>query len=289
MKIVLRVLAFLGFIQCAFTNPGTVQIVAAENFYGDVAKTIGGIYVTVNSVMNDPKMDAQFFSPPDDLESQINTANIIIESGNGYDAWMDILYDKSNKKAVRMSVAQITRTGTNFTPHIWFNPETMPAFAIALANQLMQMDPAHSSIYQANLNSFLQMGKLYQRQLEKVATQVQCIGVYSVEPVCNALLLALKLEIKHRPLQLNIANDIPLTAQEKTLVEHTITDHQINLFIYNASVSDTPLVTQFKTLATQSKIPVLGVNEIMPPKMHYYEWMYQELFAIRDALANGYN
>lgn len=289
MKKLLGLLGFLSLFQLAFANPGTIQILAAENFYGDVAKTIGGIYVTVNSVINDPKIDAQFFSPPDTLEAQVNSADLIIESGNGYDAWMNILYDKSNQKAVMMSVAQITRTGSNFAPHIWFNPQTMPAFAIALANQLSQIDPAHSSVYQANLNSFLQMGQLYQIQLNKVTAQVHGMGVYSTQPVCNALLSALNLNIEHRPLQLNIENDIPLTQAEQKLIENTITGHQINLFIYNASVPDSDLTTHFKQLAKQAGIPVIGVNEIMPPDMHYYQWMYQELFAIRDALTDGYN
>ncbi len=38
-----------------------VQIVAAENFYGDVAKQLGGAHVSVTSILSNPDQDPHLF------------------------------------------------------------------------------------------------------------------------------------------------------------------------------------------------------------------------------------
>jgi zinc/manganese transport system substrate-binding protein len=44
-------------------DPGKIQIVAAENFYGEVAKAVGGDLVEVISILNRPDMDPHDFEP----------------------------------------------------------------------------------------------------------------------------------------------------------------------------------------------------------------------------------
>ena len=39
----------------------SVQIVAAENFYGDVAKQLGGAHVNVTSILSNPDQDPHLF------------------------------------------------------------------------------------------------------------------------------------------------------------------------------------------------------------------------------------
>ena len=283
--VILSAVTLLGFALPQYP----LRVVSAENFYGDVAKTIGGSYINVTSIINDPKIDAQFFNPPADVINIVKNASLIIANGNGYDAWMDMLYEKNQQQIPFLKVATVTRIGNNFEPHIWFNPQTMPLFATALVNRLSQLDPRNTSSYQSNLQGFLQMAQLYQIQLNKVTNQVAGMRVMSAEPVCNALLLALQLKVTNHSIQVALENNLPLTLTQVEALKDLLKDHAVDLFIYNASDPDSKLVVELINLAKANQITVLGVYETMPPNLHYYQWMYQTLFSIRDALLSSKN
>lgn len=280
------IILLYGLMQAAFATPGTIQILAAENFYGDVAKTIGGTNVTVTSVISSPSSDPHFFNAPPNLEALVNNANIIIENGAGYDKWMDALYAKSNHKALLINVAEVAHTGSVFNPHIWYDPATMPLLAKDLAFHLIQLDPTNKSTYYQNVKAFLSMGHLYQAQLNQVADQVKGMSVTATEPVANALLKALQLNIINQAFQVELMNNEQLSPESIAIFEKSLTDHQVKLLIYNDQVTDVTTV-QLQNIAIQAGTPIVGMYEMMPEGLHYYQWMYQNLFAIRDAFISG--
>ena len=52
------------------------KMVAAENFYGNIAEQIGGDRVEVTSILSDPNVD------PHEYESNVDDAKAIAESGS---------------------------------------------------------------------------------------------------------------------------------------------------------------------------------------------------------------
>src|SRR5579864_5688548 len=50
------------------SSSGVINVVAAENFYGDVVKQLGGSHVAVTSILSDPNVD------PHEYESNVQTA-----------------------------------------------------------------------------------------------------------------------------------------------------------------------------------------------------------------------
>ena len=50
---------------------GVVRVVAAENFWGDIARQIGGVHVAVSSIINDPTAD------PHQYESDARDATVV--------------------------------------------------------------------------------------------------------------------------------------------------------------------------------------------------------------------
>lgn len=274
----------LGTSSAEASAPYPIHILAAENFYGDVAKTIGGIDVSVDSVITDPSGDPHFFNAPANLTTLVNNANILIENGVGYDDWMTVLYKKSNGKATLMNVSLITHTGSGFNPHIWYNPDTMPAFAKALTQRLITLDPAHRGAYQAHLNNFLTQAQLYQIQVQKVKAEVAGLPVTATEPVADALAVALNLDVKNKAFQYITMSQTTLPAHVLEAFENSLTPpNAVRLLIFNDQVID-PVTEQLKSMATQNHIPIVGVDELMPANTHYYAWMYEALFNIRDAL-----
>jgi len=62
-----------------------VQIVAAENFYGDIAAQIGGPRVAVHSILNNPQQDPHMFEASPSVARALTHAHLVIYNGAGYD------------------------------------------------------------------------------------------------------------------------------------------------------------------------------------------------------------
>jgi len=69
----------------------TVDVVAAENFWGDIAAQIGGRDVAVTSLISDPNADPHLFQTDARDAATLARAQVVIENGAGYDAWMGSL------------------------------------------------------------------------------------------------------------------------------------------------------------------------------------------------------
>src|SRR5271170_2460296 len=68
-----------------------VAIVAAENFYGDIAQQIGGADVTVKSILANPDQDPHLFEVSASVGRAVTAARIVVYSGIDYDPWMEKL------------------------------------------------------------------------------------------------------------------------------------------------------------------------------------------------------
>src|SRR5437870_2896688 len=121
-----------------------LSVVAAENFYGDIAQQIGGDRVEVASVLSNPNQDPHLFETTPTVVRQIAAARIVVFNGVDYDAWMDKLLNVA-PRAERMvlAVAELVNRKAGDNPHIWYDPATMPAVARALTDAFSKADPAH--------------------------------------------------------------------------------------------------------------------------------------------------
>src|SRR5664279_2072524 len=89
MKRLLLLFAAALFSVAAAAEP--VSVVAAENFYGDVARQIGGPFVAVTSILSSPDQDPHLFEAAPSTARQLAGAQIVILNGADYDPWMEKL------------------------------------------------------------------------------------------------------------------------------------------------------------------------------------------------------
>src|SRR6266704_1522288 len=71
------------------SNSQVIQVVAAENFYGDIVKQLGGSHVSVTSIISDPNVDPHEYESNVQTAVAVSKAQLVIENGLGYDDWMD--------------------------------------------------------------------------------------------------------------------------------------------------------------------------------------------------------
>ena len=133
-----------------------IQVVATVDFYGEVAKAVGGKQVQVTSIIDNPAIDPHDYEPTTQVGKQVATADLIIANGIGYDGWMDKLIKSENKSKQYLRVADdlmAKHEGDN--EHIWYDPRTMPKLANALASKFAKEKPAKKAIFKANAKKYI--------------------------------------------------------------------------------------------------------------------------------------
>ncbi len=264
-------------------HAGIIRVVAAENFYGDVALMLGQPYVQVTSVLVNPVVDPHLYSPTPQVAEEVAHADIVIENGVGYDVWMDQLYASGNQKAKLINVGNLLAVPMGHNPHIWYSPVTMPVFAKAFTAELIVLDPTDSSVYQKNLAYVLQRATLLQFQVNKTQKQVAGKSIAVTEPIFNDMAHALDLKILNDPFAWEIMNGANISPADIAAFETSLNTKAVSLLIYNNQVTD-PTTEQLKALAIKNGIPVVGVSELMPESSHYYQWMQNIVVDVAVAL-----
>jgi zinc/manganese transport system substrate-binding protein len=289
MKTVIGLLLTLGLTLTAVPNShaadGKLNVVAAENFYGDIARQVGGDDVAVASIMSNPDQDPHLFETTPGVVKQIADAQIVILNGADYDPWMDKLL-KASPKAGRTAivVADLVGKKAGENPHLWYDPGTMPAAAKALAEAFAKADPAHKDGYAARLKSFLASLKPINEKIAAIRGKFAGTTVTASEPVFGYMAGALGLKMRNERFQLSIMNDTEPSARDVAAFQNDLKNHKVRIMFYNKQTSNKAVQT-LVDLAHASKIPVVGVTETTPAGLLYQEWMLTQLNETEKALA----
>jgi zinc/manganese transport system substrate-binding protein len=262
-----------------------IAVVAAENFYGDIARQIGGERVAVISIMNNPDQDPHLFETTPAIVRQLAGAQIAILNGANYDPWMDKLLAAAPRAGrIVISAAQLTGRKPGDNPHLWYDPVTMPAVATAFAEALGKADSAHASDYTARLKTTLAaLDRISQRVTQLKAKHAGAV-VTATEPVFGPMAQALGLTMRNERFQLAMMNDTEPSARDLAAFERDLKEHKVKVLIYNSQVSE-KLTERLRDVAGKSKVPVVGVTETMPPNISFQDWVLGELDALDKALS----
>ena len=283
--IALALMLAFGAAAPAHAAEGQIAVVAAENFYGDIARQIGGDRVAVVSIMNNPDQDPHLFETTPSIVRQLAAAQIVIINGANYDPWMDKLLAATPRTGrMVISAAQLTGRKPGDNPHLWYDPVTMPAVATALAEALAKADSAHALDYTARLKTTLAaLGRITQRVAQLKAKHVGT-AVTATEPVFGPMAEALGLTMRNQRFQLAMMNDTEPSARDMAAFESDLKERKVKVLIYNSQVSE-KLTERLRDIAYKAKVPVVGVTETMPANTSFHDWVLSELDALDKALS----
>ncbi len=270
--------------QAARAADGKLAVVAAENFYGDIARQIGGDRIDVVSIMNNPDQDPHLFETTPGVVRQIAAAQIVILNGANYDPWMEKLLAAAPRPGrIVITAAELVGKKVGDNPHLWYAPATMPAAAKALAAAFTKADTAHAGDYAAHLAATL-------GSLERIGQRVALIkakhkgdAVTATEPVFGPMAEALGLTMRNQRFALAVMNDTEPSARDVVAFENDLRQHKVKAMLYNSQVSE-KLTERLLDIAKAAKVPVVGVTETQPANLSFQDWMLSELDAIDKAL-----
>ncbi len=264
-----------------------IQIVAAEDFYGDISSQLGGKYVSVKNILSNPNIDPHEYESNVADSLAVAKANIIIKNGLGYDDWMDKLISASpNTERIVITAGDISPDRLPQNPHVWYGMDNIPVIAQQITSDLKKEDPNDSSYYDTNLMRFDQS----LQQINQLMMSIK--NKYTNTPIGLTETIYL---YQSRMLGFNVltpfafekavseGNDPP--ANTVITVNNQIKNHLIKILIYN-SQTITPVTSNLQNESQKAGIPVVPVSETMPVNEHYQTWMLNQLNNLDKTLQN---
>ncbi|MGU7772239.1 metal ABC transporter solute-binding protein, Zn/Mn family [Burkholderia sp. MR1-5-21] len=280
-------LAALSLAVPALAQAAAVNVVAAENFYGDVVSQIGGRHVAVTSILSNPDQDPHLFEASPKTARALQQAQLVVYNGADYDPWMGKLLAASKQaKRTTIVVADLVGKKAGDNPHLWYDPATMPAAARAIAAELGRADPANKAEYDANLQKFVASLKPVDDKVAALRTQYKGVPVTATEPVFGYMSDAIGLDMRNQRFQLATMNNTEASAQDVAAFENDLRKKQVRVLIYNSQAEE-PMTKRMLKIARDGGVPTVSVTETQPAGKTFQQWMAGQLDALAKALSTG--
>ena len=269
-------------------NPLRIRAVGAENFYADVIGQIGGPHVDVHSILSNPNTDPHTYESSTADASAVGSADLIVQNGIGYDAFMQKLEAASPRSGrTVIDVGNVFGKHAGDNPHLWYLPGTMPKVAALVAAPLAKLDPPNAKEYEANRARFVASLQPWIASIAAANRAFKGTPVAVTEPVFNYTAAAIGLDIRTPvSFQLAVEEGNDPAPQDVATVRSLLAGKTVRAFIYNQQTVE-PTTARLLDLARVNRVPVIGVYETMPAGMHYQQWMAAEVAAIERALKSG--
>lgn len=281
--------ALLAGVLAAFALPvaasaAGIDVVAAENFYGDLAKQVGGRYVSVTSILSNPDQDPHLFEADPSTARALKAAKVTISNGADYDPWMDKLIkaDPSQGRA-EIVAADLVGKKAGDNPHLWYDPKTMEAVAKDLADKLSAIEPAHKAEFDKNAAAFDASIKPLDAKVAAMRTKYAGQPVTASEPVFGYMAGLIGLDMHNEPFQMAVMNSTEPSASDVAKFEDDLKGHKVKVMLYNSQADD-QAVKRLVQIAKDNHVPLVGVSETEPAGSTYQSWMTKQLDALDHAL-----
>jgi zinc/manganese transport system substrate-binding protein len=294
-----RVLSFLRGLLLALAVAGAaattldaqaapIAVVAAENFYGDIARQIGGDRVAVTSILSDPGVDPHEYESSMDDAKAVSSADLVIENGGGYDPWMDELLvaaPRDGRVVIRSWDVAPDRMPDN--PHIWYGVDNAGAVADAITRSLSRALPQDAAFFARNSQEFHHSLVDIKRRFAQISARWAGAPVGLTETIFLYQTRPLGLRVITPPefqKAVSEGNDPPADAVVE--MENQIAQKKMRILIINKQTLSA-VVARARDDAVAAHIPTVGITETMPAGETYQTWMLRQLDEVAAALGGA--
>ena len=306
------VLALLpGLAACASpaeagSDDDAITVVASTNVWGDIAATIGGDRIEVTSIIDSPDKDPHEYEATARDQLAISQADIVIENGGGYDAFIDTLVSASDSDPVMIEAVHESGLDPEeehsqdeeghsdeeeghdhiegFNEHVWYDLPTAKALAETLAGELTEIDADGADTYSANFAEFSAEIDALIAQGGAVDATAGSDYVIS-EPVPEYLLQSMGLTDvtpSEFPEAVEEDTDVPPTVLNEVIT--LVSSPELALLAYNDQAG-TGQTERVREAAEAAGVPVVSYAETLPEGMSYTEWMRDNIERTAAAVA----
>ncbi len=264
-----------------------VNVVAAENFWGNIAAQIGGPRVHVTSFINDPSADPHLYESNASDGAALARAKVVVENGLGYDSFIDKLLSvtTSRGRSVVSAAKVLGVSGNDANPHLWYDIPRVHVVAAAIERAIAAADPAHAATFAANLAAFDASLAPVVATINEIKTRYPGAPVAYTERVPGYLLAAAGLKVETPPgFASAIEDGNEPSAHDAQAMDALIRGHRVKVLCYNSQATS-PITDHVRSLARSTGVPVVSVTETLPSTERSFQaWQLHQARALLDAL-----
>jgi zinc/manganese transport system substrate-binding protein len=285
--IVLGLMLLLSACGNSTRTTGRLDVVAAENTYGDIASQIGGRHVAVTSILTGPDADPHLFEPTTANDLAVADAKVVLQNGLGYDAFMTKLENAApSKSRVEVTVADVLGVhGKDANPHLWYDLPRLSRTATAIAAAFAQADPSHATAYRRGLHRFERSLVPLGHEIAGIRTRFHGAPVAYTEPVPGYLVSAAGLRnLAPDSFTRSIEEGVEPSPSAVAAMSTLVAQRRIHVLLYNPQAVS-PITMELRDAAQRAGIPVVAMRETLPPGLTFQRWQLAQARALAAALA----
>ncbi|WP_329456641.1 metal ABC transporter solute-binding protein, Zn/Mn family [Streptomyces sp. NBC_01497] len=268
----------------------TIQVVAAENFWGSIASQLGGGHVKVTSIINNPSADPHDYEPTAADARTVAGARFTIVNGIGYDSWAGkLLAANPGQDRTDLEVGKLVGIPANGNPHRWYSPDNVHQVIEQITADYKKLDPADSADFDTLKTTFENTTLApYSQEIAAIKAKYAGTPVGASESIFALLAQGLGLNLLTPASFLDaISEGTDPTAKDKSTIDRQIADKKIKVYVYNSQNATPDVQAQVKAAKARG-IPVATVTETLTPAgASFQQWQVRQLKGIQAALAKA--
>ncbi|MGV2903192.1 metal ABC transporter solute-binding protein, Zn/Mn family [Microbacterium sp. AGC62] len=298
---------------------GTITVVASTNVYGDIAAQIGGDRVEVESLITSASQDPHSYEATARDRLTVQKADLVIENGGGYDAFVDTLLQDAKDPHVVTAVefshdfpgneghdeaehdhadeeshdhdhaeGEEGHEGHNhiegFNEHVWFDPHTMIHVVEAISDELAELDPDGAKEFAANADEIVADLEGFEADLETIKTDAAGATVFMTEPLPGYLAAAAGLtDVTPEGFAESVEEGTDVAPAVLLEALKVIEDGQATALLTNAQTGGAE-TERVEAAAKDAGIPVVAFTELLEDGSSYSEWMSDAIKSLAAAV-----
>ncbi|MEU9444192.1 zinc ABC transporter substrate-binding protein [Streptomyces sp. NPDC048304] len=268
----------------------TIQVVAAENFWGSIASQLGGSHVKVTSIITRPDADPHDYEPTAADARTVAGAQYTIVNGIGYDAWADkLLAANPGSGRTQLKIGDLVGIKPGGNPHRWYSPDNVHQVIEKITADYKTIDPADAAYFDQQKKTFETKTLAgYNKLIAGIKAKYAGTAIGASESIVTPLAegLGLKMLTPETFLDAMSEGSDP-TAKDKATIDQQIKNKKVKIYVYNSQNSTPDVQAQVKEAKAQG-IPVATVSETLTPAgASFQQWQTTQLQGIELALAKA--
>ena len=298
-------------------DDGTITVVASTNVYGDIAATIGGDRVDVQSIITSASQDPHSYEASARDRLTVQKADLVIENGGGYDAFIDTLLQDAKDPHVVTAVEYSHDFPGNeghsdeahadeaehdhaedeagheghdhiegFNEHVWFDPHTMIHVVEAIADELTALDPDGAKEFAANAADLTADLEGFETELATLKTDAPDVNVFITEPLPGYLAAAAGFtDVTPEGFAESVEEGTDVAPAVLLEALDVIGSGQVTALLTNAQTGGSE-TQRVETAAKDAGIPVVAFTELLEDGSSYSEWMSDAIQSLAAAVTS---
>ncbi|MGH7692099.1 MAG: metal ABC transporter solute-binding protein, Zn/Mn family [Candidatus Dormibacteria bacterium] len=279
----------LGSAALARAQP--LRVVAAENFWGSLARQLGGSRVQVTSIVTDPNADPHEYESSSADAQAFASARVVIINGAGYDDWARRLLSAQSEPGRRvLAVAHLLHRSAGENPHFWYSPGDVFRVVDQITRDYRAAEPAAAAYFASRHAAVERALAPYRSQLTYLRGHFAGTPVGATESIFQYLATYLHLRLV-TPVSFMqaVSEGIDPPAASVATFDRQIAGKRFRVLVYNRQTIS-PLTSGLRQQALAKGIPVVAVSEtIDPPRLSFEAWMGRQLSALTRALRRDHS